>query len=228
MRHSGVGRDQTGHSHACHVPVPRVHQGAVRAGGVVVFVHPSRVPGVQTVGADGSSAPAPAPRGKFPTLDLASLPDRALAAAAAVGDRDAFDEIVRRFAPSMTRFAESMLGDHGAAEEVVQDSFVAAWKAIAGYRHESALRTWLFGITSHKSLDHRRRRIPRPATDHVVDGACTDPHTDPSSTCSGAAFLLAVDAVLATMPPRQRACWVLREVDGMRIVDIAEIGRAHV
>lgn len=193
-----------------------------------MLVHPSRVPGVQTVqpvGADGSSAPAPAPApsGRFPTLDLASLPDRALAAAAAVGDRDAFDEIVRRFAPSMTRFAESMLGDHGAAEEVVQDSFVAAWKAIAGYRHESALRTWLFGITSHKSLDHRRRRIPRPADDHVVDGACTDPHTDPSGTCSGAAFLVAVDAVLGTMPPRQRACWVLREVDGLRVVDVADI-----
>ncbi len=123
----------------------------------------------------------------------------------------------------MTRFAESMLVDHGAAEDVVQDGLVVAWTRIGDFRHDSALRTWLFGITAHKVIDHRRRRVPRPASDHVVDRACTDPRIDPPRTCSEAAFLVAVHDVLDTMPPRQRACWVLREVDGMRVVDVADI-----
>lgn len=187
-----------------------------------MLVHPSLVPGVPEI---GSSPAAHGERGgrRFPPLDAPSLSDRSLAVAAAAGDRGAFDEIVRRFAPAMIRFAESMLADHGAAEDVVQDSLVVAWTRIGDFRHDSALRTWLFGIASHKVIDHRRRRIPRPGSDHVVDRACTDPRTDPPRTCSDAAFLAAVDEVLGTMPPRQRACWVMREVDGMRIVDIADI-----
>ncbi|MDQ1178704.1 RNA polymerase sigma factor [Rhodococcus sp. SORGH_AS_0301] len=149
--------------------------------------------------------------------------DAALVDAAVIGDRGAFEEIVRTHGPAMFRYARNMLRDDGVAEEVVQDAFVAAWKSLGNYRSDSALRTWLFGITAHKAIDATRRRIPRPHEEWLFDDAVSDVSDDPEVRATESRFLAELRVALGALPQMQRSCWLLREVEGMTHVEIGEI-----
>lgn len=123
----------------------------------------------------------------------------------------------------MFRYARNMLRDDGIAEEVVQDAFVAAWKSLQDFRSDSALRTWLFGITAHKAIDATRRRVPRPAEEWLFDSAVSDAADDPEVRASETDFLAELRVALAGLPELQRSCWLLREVEGMSHVEIGKI-----
>src|SRR3954452_17010453 len=116
-----------------------------------------------------------------------------------------------------------MLSDNGAAEEVTQDAFVAAWKGLDTFRGASSLRTWLFTMVSHKVVDQRRRRSIAPAQDWVFDTAPAPLTDDPETRVNNDNFLSELDLALAELPYRQRAAWLLREVDGMTHVEIGRI-----
>lgn len=149
--------------------------------------------------------------------------DHVLVSAAALGDTDAFEQIVARYGPEMFRYARNMLSDHGAAEEVVQDAFVAAWKGLDTFRGDSKLRTWLFSMVSHKVVDHRRRRSIPPAEDWVFERHSTDGSLDPEQRASNDDFMRDLGRALSELPYRQRACWLLREVEGMTHPEIGQI-----
>jgi RNA polymerase sigma-70 factor (ECF subfamily) len=149
--------------------------------------------------------------------------DRVLVNAAALGERDAFEAIVLRYGPEMLRYAHHMLSDGGAAEEVTQDAFLAAWKGLDSFRGDSSLRTWLFTLVSHKVVDHRRRRSIAPAQDWVFDNQRAPLTDDPEVRSTNSDFLTELNAALAELPYRQRAAWLLREVDGMTHGDIGRI-----
>jgi len=151
--------------------------------------------------------------------------DVALARAAALGDREAFEEIVRLHGPGMLRYARRVLSDVGDAEEAVQDAFVAAWRSLDRYRGDSALRTWLFGLTSHKAVDLSRRRRPPPVDDQLVAARPADVRTDPWEHASAAELVRALEEALAELPYRQRACWLLVELEGLSQAEIAQVLR---
>ncbi|AYJ47686.1 RNA polymerase sigma factor [Rhodococcus sp. P1Y] len=149
--------------------------------------------------------------------------DHVLVSNAVLGDTDAFEQIVARYGPEMFRYARNMLSDHGAAEEVVQDAFVAAWKGLDNFRGDSKLRTWLFSLVSHKVVDHRRKRAIAPAEDWVFERRSTDAHLDPETRATGDDFMQDLARALSELPYRQRACWLLREVEGMTHPEIGQI-----
>ncbi|MET0195790.1 RNA polymerase sigma factor [Rhodococcus sp. RS1C4] len=155
--------------------------------------------------------------------DGGPLSDHVLVSNAALGDTDAFELIVARYGPEMFRYARNMLSDHGAAEEVVQDAFVAAWKGLDTFRGDSKLRTWLFSMVSHKVVDHRRKRAVAPAEDWVFERRSTDARADPEVSVTNDDFMADLGRALAELPYRQRACWLLREVEGMTHPEIGQI-----
>lgn len=156
-------------------------------------------------------------------VEFLTASDRELVNAAVLGERDAFEAIVLRYGPQMLRYAQNMLSDAGAAEEVTQDAFVAAWKGMDGFRGDSTLRTWLFTLVSHKVIDHRRRRSIAPAEDWVFDTSAAPEKYAPETHVSNADFLAELAVALAELPYHQRAAWLLREVDGMTQTEIGRI-----
>jgi RNA polymerase sigma-70 factor (ECF subfamily) len=168
---------------------------------------------------DGTSAGLGASFGE----EFIAASDRVLVNAAALGERDAFEAIVLRYGPEVLRYARNMLTDAGAAEEVTQDAFLAAWKGLDGFRGDSSLRTWLFTLVSRKVVDHRRRRSVAPHRDWVFDTTPAPITDDPETHASNTDFLAELDVALAELPYRQRAAWLLREVDGMTHVEIGRI-----
>ncbi|GGG20094.1 putative RNA polymerase sigma factor [Rhodococcoides trifolii] len=154
--------------------------------------------------------------------DSADLPvsDRVLLDLSAAGDRTSFEQLVRRHGPSLTRYARRMLRDEGDVSEVVQDTFVVAWKQSSSFRGESTVRTWLFSICSRKIVDSRRVKRAQPMPDWLLEPAHVGRALDPHVFASNQEFVSALEKALAELPPRQRASWVLREIEGMTFPQI--------
>lgn len=162
---------------------------------------------------------------QFPDRYRREEPDEVLARLAAMGDRDAFDVIVRRHGPAMYRYASRMLSDRGDTEDAVQDAFVAAWRDLGRFHRRSSLRTWLFGLTAHKAQDIRRRRRPLPVGEEWVFDRAADRSEQPEAWAARSELLTALDRALAELPARQRACWLLVDVEGLTQAETAEILR---
>lgn len=161
--------------------------------------------------------------------------DRALARRAGLGDAESFGELFERHWFSTYHHALRMLdGDEHAAQDAAQEAWITAWRALPDFRGDSQVRTWLFTITYREVLRHRRRRRP-----HVVDGndlaeALADAEAvpgdgsfagaaDPSTQAAGLEMKDALVLVLAELPWRQRATWLMRELDDFSYEEIARV-----
>jgi RNA polymerase sigma-70 factor, ECF subfamily len=89
---------------------------------------------------------------------VAEPTDAALAASAADGDTSAFEMLVRRHYAAVWRVAFLFVRDEAAAEELTQDTFLRAHGALAGWRGDSSLRTWLATICRRLCIDRVRRK----------------------------------------------------------------------
>lgn len=155
--------------------------------------------------------------------DGALLADTVLIDAAVAGDRASFEILVRRHGPALHRYARRMLRDDGDAAEVVQDTFVSAWKQLGSFRRDAAVSTWLFVICAHKIIDSRRVRRATPIDDRLFDPIDTDRAHDPFISASNTDFVAALDRALAELPARQRASWILKEVETKSYPEIGRI-----
>ncbi|MGB7327796.1 MAG: sigma-70 family RNA polymerase sigma factor [Rubripirellula sp.] len=79
-----------------------------------------------------------------------------------VGQTIDLDQQVDRFGDALFRFAVAKTGDHAVAEDLVQDTFVAAVAAQHGFRGQASVSTWLFAILKRKIADHHRRISRQP------------------------------------------------------------------
>jgi len=150
--------------------------------------------------------------------------DLVLARSAGMGDRAAFATIFDRHAAAMFRYAVNMLdGDLDAAEDAVQDALERAWSKLPGFRGEAQLRTWLFRITANVVLSARRRRRPIAVDDELLTALPAMPETGPVHHVEHAELRAALELALTELPWRQRAAWLLREMEGLSYDEIADV-----
>lgn len=150
-----------------------------------------------------------------------TLSDLHLARLAARDER-AFETLVRTHAPQVHRLAASLVGP-GAADDIVQEVFIAAHKSLKGFRGEASLSTWLHRITlnaCHKALAARQTlpfgEVPEPAAPH-----------SPVRAGEQAALRDALHAALAALPADQREAVTLRELGGLEYAEIAVLTGAE-
>lgn len=162
------------------------------------------------------------------TDHLPADPDRALVAEAAAGGREAFDELVSRHQARIFNLARALVGDDGEADDLAQETFIRAWRALGRFRGDSAFRTWLYRVAinvirSHLAARSRRRAVwgwwrhdtpggMRTALD-VADA--TDMERD-------AMRRELIDRALAALPPDLRMAVTLRDVEGLEYREIAD------
>src|ERR671938_1595970 len=98
------------------------------------------------------------------TLASAAETDSALIERIGRGDRDAFDELYRRFARPVLAMALRQLGDAGRAEDAAQETFAAVWRSARSFRAERGSGSaWLYAVARHAIIDRaRQRREPPP------------------------------------------------------------------
>ncbi|MFO0773083.1 MAG: sigma-70 family RNA polymerase sigma factor [Nitrospiraceae bacterium] len=117
-----------------------------------------------------------------PLVDsLCGSHDEALLARLRIGDEQAFDELVAAHHGLLFRLVLQHVADHAAAEEVVQDTWIAAIEGLPRFQGRSSLRTWLCGIAIHKAKDRGvrdKRQVPFSCFETASDDA--DDAIDPS------------------------------------------------
>lgn len=153
--------------------------------------------------------------------------DDVLARRAALGDREAFAEIVDRHGPALMRYTARFLDDSFQVEDCLQDTFLAAWRGLPAFRAESSVRTWLFTLARHAAFARLKRwpvsgSRPHVPLEEVVD-RLRDLREDPERASVESALRDALDVALRLLPPRQRTAWLLREVEGLSYTEIAVV-----
>lgn len=133
------------------------------------------------------------------------------------GDPAAFHVLVERHADGLYALARSLVGEHTAAQDLVQETFLAAFEGVHKFRAESSVRTWLAGILANKSAAHHRRQSLRKTRPIDELNAPTAP-----DTAARADARMDVRQALDRLPPEQRQVIVLRELEGMSYEEIAE------
>jgi len=151
---------------------------------------------------------------------LADAPDALLADRAGDGDTAAFEMLARRHGPLMRAYARRLLNSPAEADDVVQEALIQAWREIGSVRDGSAVKSWLMRITSHRAIDHARRRKPHaPIEDHTQ---LPDTAASPEQAAVASSRRQALGVALQKLPDEQRRCWVLKEFGGQSYEDIAE------
>jgi RNA polymerase sigma-70 factor, ECF subfamily len=149
--------------------------------------------------------------------------ERDLVARARRGDTWAFEQLVRRYGSRVYRIALRILGDRTAADDAAQEAFITAWRRIGEIRAETAFRSWLLRITTTRAVDALRgRRLDIPISDDIWSPGGPP---DPEAATVAAGLRAALARALDTLTPQQRACWVLKEAEGMSYDEIAGITR---
>jgi RNA polymerase sigma-70 factor (TIGR02960 family) len=168
-----------------------------------------------------------------------------LLARARSGDGDAFAELTGPFRRELQVHCYRILGSAADAEDMLQETMMAAWRGLDRFEERASLRTWLHAIATNKCLNHlRASRSPAPPTPEVPlpeptrsgEPLWLEPYPDallgdlpdvapgPEARYEARESVsLAFITALQHLPPRQRAALVLRDVLGFRAAETAAI-----
>ncbi len=89
------------------------------------------------------------------------LPDNEIARQIALGDREAFELLMRRYNQTLYRTARSILKDDAEAEDAVQEAYMLAYRAMGAFRGDAKLSTWLIRIVVNEAIGRSRKRSRR-------------------------------------------------------------------
>lgn len=142
--------------------------------------------------------------------------DGTLVRRVAAGERAAIEEFVRAHTDPVWRFARSLVGDDGTAEELTQDTLADAVRGAGSFRAESSVQTWVLAICRRKCAGHHRRGRLR-----VVPLEAAGAHHLASET--DATTVPALADALDQLPDDQREAFVLVSVLGHSRVDAAAV-----
>jgi RNA polymerase sigma-70 factor (ECF subfamily) len=148
--------------------------------------------------------------------------DEALLQAVRQGDRRAIDKLLARHEQQIYRFGLRMCGDEESAREVLQETMLAAFRNLPGFRGDAALSTWLYQIARSFCIKERRRDRPEvPLTDEEQRMASSAKGPDEATHAREIGRALA--AAIRALPSEQREVLVLRDVEGLSAEEAAEV-----
>jgi len=152
-------------------------------------------------------------------LDLGLLLERARE-----GDRKAFEQIYRLHVNRVYALCLRMSADRDLAESLTQDAFIRAWRNLSSFEGRSRFTTWLHRLTVNVVLDHRRRARRRNVWETSLDD---DPNVrsipETRSRPEQGGHRMDLERAIATLPEGARSAFVLHDVQGYKIREIAEL-----
>jgi len=135
-------------------------------------------------------------------------------------EREAFDRLVLRYQRDVYRLCYRFVNNHEDANDLAQEVFLRAWRAIPRFRGESSFSTWLYRIAVNACLNFRALR--RPATQELPDGL-PDPVPGAEARLASADEARRVRAAIAQLPEKQRATLILKVYHELTHEEVAEI-----
>jgi RNA polymerase sigma factor RpoE len=156
--------------------------------------------------------------------------DQALVGRARKGDQHAFGQLVKKYQRKLGRLLSRFLHDHAEVEDVAQEVFIKAYRALPAFRGESAFYTWLYRIGVNTVKNHlvsKGRRVPT-STEFDADEAESFEEAEhlhdidtPERLLQSKQIGRTVNAAMEALPRELRDAITLREIDGLSYEEIA-------
>ena len=155
------------------------------------------------------------------------MTEQELVRAAAGGDTEAFERLVRTYENKIYSLAFRMCGSADDASDIAQEAFLAAWRGLPSFRGDSGFATWLYRLTSNAAIDYLRRQkkergdMSLDDEDLGLDAVDTGP--GPQDAAERTEVRTAVAAGLQQLSEGHRQVLVLREIQGLSYEEIADV-----
>lgn len=161
--------------------------------------------------------------------------DSALVQRAKAGDKGAFDLLVRKYQHRIAAVVSRFVRDYAECQDVVQDSFIRAYKSLSGFRGDSQFYTWMYRIAVNTAKNHLASRKRRPNADvelddaeHIDGGIYIQDNDTPEHELLREEIAQVVSKALDMLPAEIRQAITLREMEGLSYEEIAEVMNAPV
>lgn len=162
------------------------------------------------------------------SVEIKILSDEAddLVAKAQSGDREAFGQIFELHHRFIYKFIYAMLGEHGLAEELTQETFLGAYKNINLLRGEATLKTWLCGIAKnvvYKSFRTNRKDVAKSGDDVETLNLSDNKNLAPDRELLSKELNYIIGAALGKLDEDKRIVFILKELQHLSYKEIEEI-----
>lgn len=165
-------------------------------------------------------------------MSMSSEADRETIALVLSGDFDAFEQLVEKYQGRIYRHIRKMVKDGQIAEDLLQETFLNAYRGLKGFSGTAAFSTWLFRIATNSSLMYLRKHQPESV--EFDEGIKTDtdlPFMNPASEflSTPVEMLLAregrekIEEAINELPVLYRTVLVLRDVEGFSLKEVSQI-----
>lgn len=147
--------------------------------------------------------------------------DASLVEAYMAGDESAASVLVRRHSSAMARFVYGLGAPSADVDDLLQETFFRAFRAIGTFRGDASFRGWLFRIAANAARDHHRRGKRRGVSLSLEDRELPD-LADPVGEAEASEAEEQLNRALTRLPPKQRDVFLLRAQQGLAYEEIAE------
>ena len=160
----------------------------------------------------------------------ASDTDQQLVQRAQRGDLRAFDLLVLKYQGRIAALVGRYVSDAGEVEDVTQEAFIKAYRALGKFRGDSAFYTWLYRIAANAAKNHLVAKGRRPRADATIEdaegfdeGGMLSESASPEALAMGGELAEVVESALNALPDELKSALILREFDGLSYEDIADV-----
>ena len=160
----------------------------------------------------------------------ASDTDQQLVQRAQRGDLRAFDLLVLKYQGRIAALVGRYVSDAGEVEDVTQEAFIKAYRALGKFRGDSAFYTWLYRIAANAAKNHLVAKGRRPRADATIEDAegfdesgMLSESASPEALAMGGELAEVVESAMNELPDELRAALMLREFEGLSYDDIADV-----
>lgn len=147
------------------------------------------------------------------------------------GDKRAYDLLVLKYQHRIFSLISRYIRDHGEIQDIAQEAFIKAYRALPNFRGDSAFYTWLYRIAINTAKNHLVSRGRRPpASDVDIDdaeyyegGSSLRAIENPENSLYGEELKAVLDRAIAELPDDLRTALTLRELEDLSYEDIADV-----
>lgn len=157
------------------------------------------------------------------------MDDKALIEAHFTGDGQAFEQLLNKYLSSVYNFVFQMARDREVADDIVQETFIKAWKHLADFDRERSFKTWLFTIAKHTAFDcfKKKKALPFSAFDDGEGGSVFEEvggdQVLPDEILGREEAVADLDRALAKLPDGSRNILLLAYREDLSLQEIAEV-----
>ena len=155
------------------------------------------------------------------------IPDDELVLIALLGNMASFDELVRRYRGAVVRVARQLVGSSALAEDIAQDAFLLAYKALPQLQDPGNFASWLYAITRHRARRIGRRETRAETVDHsdldrLILDYCPELTVNPADEVVRRSERALIPAALQSLPETHRIVMELRYYEEWSVARIGE------